>query len=214
MIVLFWMFCKRYFTIWEFALEMCGNIDFSIEGTQKLWVQVQQLKLMLLTLVQQTGWENTGMLYLVCINACFELLRAIWCGGEMWCDSACVPRGAVCEIPGGALVVLCIPAAPAVLGNGSPGAVFNNRSCFLWLSACLHVILHCLFIDSISFLLVTVLILLLPVPGFSLQLNSLWIFSYFWQCIRPFQGTWDMEVEKLMFQLPNTKIPVSSFRFP
>lgn len=144
LIFLFRMFSKKCFTVWEFALEMCFNIDFYIEGTQKLWMQVQHLKWMLLTLVQESGWGGTGMLYLVCINACFELLREMWCGRA---DSACVPRGPVCEIAVGALGVLSIPAAPAVLGNGSPGAVFNNRSCFLWLSACLYVILCYLFID-------------------------------------------------------------------
>lgn len=35
-IVLFWMFCKRYFRMGEFALEMCSDIDFYIGGTQKL----------------------------------------------------------------------------------------------------------------------------------------------------------------------------------
>lgn len=160
---------------------MCFNTDFYIEGTQ-LWMQVQHFNLVLLTLVQESGWENTGMLYFFCINACFELLREMWCGRA---DSACAPWGALCEIPVGALGVLSIPAAPAVLGNGSPGAVFN-RSCFLWLSACLHVILHYLFIDTIDILLVTVVILLLPVRGLSLQLNSLWIISYFWHYIRLF----------------------------
>lgn len=63
-------------------------------------------------------------------------------------------------------------AAPAVLGNGSPGPVFSNRSCFLWLYACLHVILYYLFIDAVSVLLVTVLIVLLPIGGLSLQLNT------------------------------------------
>lgn len=79
----------------------------------------------------------------------------------------------MCEIAGGALVVQSVPAAPAVLRNGSPGAVFSNRSVSCGFSACLHVILYYLFIDSISILLVTVLILLLLVGGLSLQLNSL-----------------------------------------
>lgn len=43
---------------------------------------------------------------------------------------ACAPRGAVCEIAVGALVVLSMPAGRAALGNGSAGAVFNNRNWF------------------------------------------------------------------------------------
>lgn len=127
----------------------------------------------------------------------------LWASGEnvTWSEHvglAYASRGAECQVAAGALVLQSVPAGWAALGKGSAGVGF--------VAQCLEVTLHylcqnaCVYSASYSQHFVA------TTRESPFLLSSLWIISYFWHCIRWFEVTWNAEVEKLKFQLPDTKI--------